>query len=386
MILYISIACYLFVLVFLYDFGNNKKGKNVAFRISFILLWLYSGLRYRVGTDSFMYETIFDYLPPITKLSTTDFLLFYDIEPLWIILNSLIKTVWNNFVALELFCAFVLNYSFFNFVKKHTNYQFTAILIYFLIDYLILNCEYMRQATAVALYMAFVCPLYEQKKYIVWFLGTLILCFMHNTMYICFFIPIIDRLNFSNQKAIYYWIACFIIISNIDVFKILAGLSVGVSSTSYKIEAYSRETRATIYNINFLISKLYVIFLLIYLFGLKIEFKYKNIIILYGFSIVLTSVHGIFYRFQFVVSFYYLLFYACCIADTLLYKKQQIKAIIIFVATILPTATTLMHRYDNGLYNYQKYFPYYSYFNPRKDKHREKLKAYDEFEKMLDRR
>lgn len=374
------------ILVFLYDVGKNRNGKNVAYYICFVLLWLYSGLRYRVGTDSFMYESMFEYIPTIGKLRASHFMILYQIEPLWIILNSLIKTIWNSFVALELFCSFVLNYSYFYFIKKNTGYIFTAILVFYLIDYLILNCEFMRQSTAVALYMIFVFPQYVKKRYLLWFCGTGVLCFMHNTMFFCFLIPLVDYINISNRKAIFCILLFSIIISNIDVFKILTELSTMFSSASYKIKAYSSDAHATIYTVNFIISKFYVLFLLIYLLCLKVKFKYRNIIILYVFSVLLTSINDIFARLQYVVFYYYLLLYTTCIADTLLKKRQSLKAVLIFIATLIPTVVMLMHQYENGLYNYQKYFPYYSYLHPQKDRQREQLKTYDSFQKMLESR
>lgn len=355
MILYILIAFFVFIGVVLYDFNNYKKGKTKFFYICFVLFWLYSGLRYRVGTDSFMYESMFDYIPQIGELKSSDFLALYQIEPLWIIFNSLIKTLWNDFVALELVCSFLLNYAFFDFVKKNTSYIFTAIFVYFLLDYLILNCEFIRQSTAVALYMIFALPLYEKHRYFLWFVVTFTLCFMHNTMFFCLLIPLMNAVDFSKKKTAIIFLFGIVLILNIDMMNFLMNFFSYFLSTTYKISAYSSDAHITVYNFNLIISKLYSIVLLVFLLSIKVNFKYKKLIILYCFSIALSFVNGIFARLQYVLFCYYLLLYSDCLVETIKQKKKIMKSLVIFVAIFTPTFTTLNHKYDTGLYNYQKY-------------------------------
>lgn len=385
MILYLLILLYILILVIVYDWRNHKVGKAINFRILFCLLWLYSGLRYRVGTDSIMYETIFDYIPEIYNLRQSDFIILHQIEPLWLLFNSLVKTIWDDFVALELICSFILNYAFFRFVNTHTSHIFLPIFLYYIIDYLILNCEFMRQSTAVGLYLLFAFPLYERKKYVPWFICNMLLCLFHNTMFFCFLIPIVNAFKFSQKKILLLFGSCFLLFFFVDLFKILSSLLYVFSSASYKLAAYSSSAHLTIYNLNFIVLKLYLLFVLIYLLFLKVKFPHRNVIILYGISILLTSINGIFARLQYVIFFYYLLFYSVCIIDMIKRKKSVITAIIIMVSLWLPTFTTMNHKYDSGYYNYQKYFPYSSYLNPSKDKDREQMKTYDGLDRILER-
>ena len=98
----------LFFLTYVYDYRQFSRGRIVWLVVVLIVFILLGGLRYRIGTDTVNY--IFDYrlVPPLDKLtssyfSTTRYAVGY------VVMTSFFKMFTNDFTAVQLFHAFVVN-------------------------------------------------------------------------------------------------------------------------------------------------------------------------------------------------------------------------------------------------------------------------------------
>lgn len=371
MIIYISIIIYSLICLYFYDYKKEKAGISINKYTILIILILYSGLRYRVGTDTFMYEEIFNHIPILENITTKTFTQ-YKIEPLWIVITSLIKTLFNNFIYLQLFCSILINAAVFFFFKDK-KYLFTAYFFYIIIDYLLLNFEFMRQATGVAIFYLLIYPKLEKKKYLAYIVGCIMCGFIHSTLFLSLLIPIINNINFSLKRILIITCITYIFLQFFSIFNLLSSLVPENANITYKIISYSEDIKSNI-NLNYIISKTYSLIIIFICLYINRSFKYKNIIFLYILSILLTSSSDIFARLQYVVFTFKLALYAE--SFILVTKRKYMKSILcpLFIIMIyLPIHITLMHEYAYGLHNYSKYFPYYSYLNPQKDPQREKL-------------
>lgn len=120
-----------------------------------ILLVLVAGLRLIVGGDTQTYMYDFDTYPTINEFTIFHLALFR-YQPLWILLNSLAKTIYPEFFVLQLILSAIVNPVTFYIIKKETSKKYEVAFIYLLFQFLYLNCEIMRETFSICIfYFAF---------------------------------------------------------------------------------------------------------------------------------------------------------------------------------------------------------------------------------------
>ena len=347
---------------------ENYRNKNLL-KILFLLFWLYAGLRYRVGTDTFWYMELFDFFPEIDEFKFSN-LFDYRIEPLWILYNSLLKFICSDFIIVQITTSLIFNLALFKFLSRNSKYIFTSLTLYFVLDYLLMNFEFMRQTTALGLYYLFVHKYLENKNYKVWGVGTIICGFMHNTVFFCLLFPFMKRINLSTKKLLIIVGSCLLLVLSNQVFSILSYIVPAEISAAEKITAY-RDNITTIYNFNFFIVKFYMFFIVFIGLLLKHD-KNTGIIVLYLIVLALTATHDIFDRLHYCICCFYYVYYAELIV-LLLKKRSKVLSLVLIVIISVPNLIYFSHGYGGKFYVYQKIFPYYSYLNPQKSPIREQL-------------
>lgn len=120
--------------VFRYDICKKKKGLVLSYKLLLILAVLIMGCRYVVGGDTVRYIRYFDFYPKLGDEMNLFSYVFFD--PGWLLLNSIIKTVYDDFIFFQFVHAVLLNGFVFFFIWKKTKYRFTVVLFYFLYQYL----------------------------------------------------------------------------------------------------------------------------------------------------------------------------------------------------------------------------------------------------------
>lgn len=360
--------------------GNNR----FEMIIFFIFCWLYSGLRYRVGTDSAMYNMIFDTIPPLNEMSFAQFLL-YRMEPLFLMFVSFCKWVYNDYLFFQLISSFIINYTFFELFRKYSNSFWYCILVYILNFYLLMNCEFVRQSLAISFFYLLVFPQIEKNK-ILYYGGAIVSLFIHSSMAITLLFPFISWINVSARKIILITIILFIVTSFFPILSYINQLMPAGTEAAYKLDVYST-TVWTTYNFNFLVTKIITLGTIFYFLIICEEFEYRSYIIIYAFSFVLSVTAGaIFERFQYVLCPFYILLIGKCIGQ----KLEEVidfspKIIFILALSFFPTYIYMSHAYTNGGYVWQKFFPYYSYLNKEIDKDRELLINEDALTRSLEK-
>lgn len=343
---------------------------NSLFKLLFVLLWLYAGLRYRVGTDTFMYMELFNFFPSIDKLNIYS-LSEYKIEPLWIIYNSLLKFFCDDFIIVQLTSSLIFNLAVFKFIRNNSTYVFTSLSIYFVIDYLLMNFEFMRQTTALGVYYLLVHKYLEDKKYKLWVVGTILCGFIHNTIFFCFLFPFMKKISIST-KRLFVIVGCclFVVLSN-QLFSFLSYIVPEDMSAVEKIIAY-RDNISTVFNLNYFIVKFYMFFIVLFCLLFDRHNKFAGIMVLYLIVLALTATHDIFDRLHYCLCLYYFVFFTDVIVK-LLEKRTKALSVVLICIISVPNIIYFSHRYSGNVYVYQKVFPYYSYLNPKKSPTREKM-------------
>lgn len=178
----------MFVCVYVYDY----RGKQVFYSFSywgfFILLVLIAGLRYRIGTDSIIYERTYHEIPTLFQLGNYKF----DstrFEPGYIIFSSIPKTFSPDFVWLQIFQSLCVNAVIFWFILKNTPHRFLCLAIYFVVLYLNLNTQVLREALAVSVFLL-AWPFFRDGKWLYYYLLAALASFMHTSGFITLLLPI----------------------------------------------------------------------------------------------------------------------------------------------------------------------------------------------------
>lgn len=162
---YISIFLLFIFLSYNYDIKGNKAGYNTWVKFGCVILILLAGLRNHVGGDTFNYIYHFDQWPNLQELFSTKLSLSEVTQPLWFLINCILKTIYSDFVVVQLFHAIVVNLLIFRFIKKTTNKVFIAILFVYCIVWWNFNFEIMRESLCVAIYLNSLLELKKKKVF-----------------------------------------------------------------------------------------------------------------------------------------------------------------------------------------------------------------------------
>lgn len=403
--MFIYFFVFLLILICVYTFDIKGKQINRGFWeiVIVVVLILLAGLRNHVGSDSIAYEYTFNHSTPLLH----DFLSIRDLnsirEPLWALLMSLCKTVFGSFVFFQFVHAIILNTLLFRFYKKLTDKTFTALLITFLVSWIGLNFEILRQSLCIAIYLNAILLL-KDNKITSYILLSILMFGIHNFSVVLSIIsPII---LFVNKKWLYptLLLAALFVIFFVDVtFLNMMFLETEDFRNSFmqrQIDAYTNHDIYGYVNLNMngiiRLTVLYVLFPLslfrlnkdnylssvkkqkitLNIYIIQIEEFLNSFILLYMVFGLLSSKMVIFFRFQ-----QYILPFVVVSSVIVFYKKQKKSLqtacfffyLLFMIFTIDAVVTLYNPSSSNSLESYDtRYFPYTSVFQ-EPDPLREKM-------------
>lgn len=205
--LYISIFIILLYLSFRYDLMGAKTFKDFWYVFMLVVFILVAGLRYRLGEDTPNYLWGFYHkYPPLEKFSLSDFSIGSD--PLWVLLNSIVKSIGGRFYHVQLIHATIINVLIFKYIKKHSSYIFTCLLFYAFCCYTNYNMQIMRASLSVVLCLFGNDYVLERK----WFKGYVlygIALFCHAQTILIFVLPFLFFMRL-NAKGMLLLIFAFV--------------------------------------------------------------------------------------------------------------------------------------------------------------------------------
>lgn len=193
--IYLIVLILLVYLSFIYDIREKTKNRAFWYRFMLLVFILIAGLRWRLGVDTPNYLEFFYYrYPTLGKFSFADYGIGKD--PFYVLINSVVKTLGGRFFIVQLIHASIVNVLIFKYIKKHSSYFFTCILLYFLTSYFTLNMEIMRASISVVICL-FAYDYILDKK---WLKGYLLLCLalmFHIQTIVMFVLPILFFLRLN---------------------------------------------------------------------------------------------------------------------------------------------------------------------------------------------
>ena len=183
-------------------------GESKWYYFNLVVLILLAGLRYRVGSDTLMYMSVFEECPKLDELKYFDFS-EAKYNPLWYILNAVSRSIYDNFTLFQIIHAIIVNSVFFWFFRKYCpSYYFSAILLYFFGYFCYFNMEVMRESLCICV-LLLAMPLYMDRRWIPYYVLCVVAINFHYSAIVMFFLPF---LLFFKQPSWRWQVAIFIVI------------------------------------------------------------------------------------------------------------------------------------------------------------------------------
>lgn len=370
--IYFFLYAYILVCALYHDVYGHKRYFRFNYGFLYILFVLVAGLRYRLGTDTVGYMNTFDH--EVLPLGQMDFEYVFSNrnQPFWVLLNSFCKS-FGNFYLLQILISLILNTAIFIFLKKTFLKPFTALLLYFIINYLYFSMQILRESLAISCFLFAVLQLNKGSviKYYLWSIAAFM---FHFFAIFIFFIPIfVSRsISFKVRTVV---LSSLLFIALLFQEKILVlFISTFPLAISSKILSYSQTDYYIEGNFNFNGIFIQLLFPLCFvLFGMMQKLNLialkrsicKNIALLYIFLLISSVIVPITERFS-----NYLFIIMAPLFASLFYQSNLTKRsraiVITFVSLLLVSYQVyFFSKVDAavGVHYYAMYYPYASIFN-----------------------
>lgn len=379
---YLTLIIYLLSLAYIYDYKQYKKNRSYWYILTLLFFILLAGLRYRLGGDSISYMEYFKQIPTLDSVKWQ--YLNTNFQPLWNVYLVVLKSISSSFVILQFSNAVILNVAIFSVLKRSTKNIFTGLLIYFLLYYVFLNFETLREAMAVAVFL-YGFKFWEKKKWFLYFTFCIIAFNFHVSAVICFIFPLFRNLKINIKWATIIIIALSIF-SNV-IFLVLKDyilmLSLLNSNLKTNISGYITGIEEVSYSLKFVLFTLFenviipLFFLTIYLKWTNENRIYSQMFFIHLIILSFSSLFFIISRF----SNYTFVFYIVFLSDFIIYtvRKYNSFPILLFLTLLVISPKLYLQTKidDNGFAAYCNYYPYHSIITKKTDDIREKKFLYD---------
>lgn len=389
--IYLFVFIYLLYLSIYYDILEKKKCKWTHFKIAVSLLILVAGLRWRVGSDTVLYAQDFIQCHDLFHLEIADFESF-DKMPFWVILNAVCKTIWNNYLLVQLVTCTIHISLIGIFIKKVVpSLCFTMLLFYCFFEYTAWNMEASRHSLAVSFFLTSLLYLNDNK--IIVFILFVVLSFLSHVFSGVVILIFLIYYTFVRSETISYMIilfVVFVVINDINFFSNLLELFFreAYSGAGYKVYNYAVSDNELLgtkdYNFLFVLKS--ILFPIFSFFVLKIVSSYycklvflnKKIFDVAIYLFVLFQICKFSFGMFFRVADYFAIIYQILFILFVIYIVQKIvpkqRVLVYFVLILIPLFQA-GYRYwgkaPTGVDNFRRYYPYSSIFNRKIDYERE---------------
>ncbi len=374
--IYLFVAILIVIFIIRYDINSKSKNKDLCYVIILILFIFVAGFRWRLGSDTPTYLAIYYHNTP--KLNE----FFNDVSitsPLWGFINSIVFTLGGRFFIVQLIQASFVNSLYFLYIRKHSKYIFSCVLIYYVWMYTNQNMEIMKAAMSIVVCL-FGNDYIIEKKWAKGFLLYFVGCLFHITAIFMFINPFILFLRHNKPVFLFAFFAMafvlsFLLHARLGDYAILMEMDGEIGN---KIDTYanSEEYGAVDHNYNYFIYNIFPFF--VYSFVsvfILLKMKSENIkfepFLYLGlmYMVLMWNVH-IFYRFVQFYRIYYVLFFVetlYILANKSYFLSRGlslVRAVLLFIPIF----------YYMSLYNITRkemYYPYSSVIGKSINKERE---------------
>lgn len=386
---YILVVIFLFVLSYHFDYKGYTKNRNKWYRIAFVIFVLVAGLRYRIGLDTMRYMRSFYYDIPTLESLSWDELMTGRVEPLYALFVSIIKTVFGKFYFVQLFHAIIVEGLIFRYIKKHTPYIFSTLLIFFIWSYLNYETEEMRASLSIVLCL-YACDYAKEKHWIRCELLVFVAFLFHSSAIVLSIIPFFSFLRF-NRSFIFVLSGMFAVgIFIQQYFGDLVDYFSFNERIANRAEHYAYDSSLSSQTVN-LRGILNILITNIFYIGFAIVFMRKTIravelkkvepFAVTGMLFAVLSIPvSIFYRYVHFFQLFFIILMANYIIEGIRYKRGALLKLspVLVCAWFFPFFFFILYSYlarvpGTDLRNYSRYYPYASIIEQDIDSDREYL-------------
>jgi len=365
----------IFPLIFVYDVSTNKVGERFWYNFVVFILICIAGLRYKVGGDTLEYFNSFtNQVPTLGNLSAATFLQIR-YEPFWILLNSICKTISNDFVLLQFVHAIFVNVVISRFFRKYTQFRFSSLLVYYLFYYLYYNTEILRESIAISLFVL-AYPYLSKGVWAKYYILAICATLFHGSAIIMFFLPLFKTVELN--KGTFVRIA-FVVISAIILLKFAPNI-IPDPELRRRFSGY-QEFTPSLFGFLYYLGIFFLGPLYIYLqYGKYRSTLFPELITVYFTIAAVVSYLTGFNRFiNYFMPFLtvYFVNYLFLIAEIKKYRQVRSLVIIaVFIISFLPKYLYYFKDTSNlvaDTHNYNRWFPYTTVFNKEENEKRRML-------------
>jgi hypothetical protein len=355
--LYFVILIYIIILSIKFPKINRIGSFNYWVLCSVFIL--VAGFRYNVGVDTYTYGLEYENFPTLSELDY-NFVLNSNYKFFWILFESSIRSISNSFYLLQFLLAFFVNIIVFRFCKIYSLNPFLTILLYYLLFYLNLNMEILRESVSMSL-MLLCLEMWINKRYIYFFLLSIIAYFFHESALIILLIPFLKYFDLNKTGVIVTLFIAIVFSSLISSYFVdiltFQNLILNGNKVGY-LESLSVSDGTNI----FILGK-YVFFptaVLLFLFSYLSIYE-KVFILLYVISSILYIELFIFYRIR---DYFLLLFLVAFVNGVSLKFNLEYSSLFFKKAVICCFIFISLFRYyynSKMVNDFQVYYNYYPY-------------------------
>lgn len=397
--IYLLLVIGLFVLTYFYDYKGKEQGRVLWFCIALLAFIMIAGLRYRLGTDSIRYERYFERCPDLMNLSPNNFA-NTRFSPLYILLESIIKTFTDQFIVFQVVHATIVNFVLFFFIYKNTSKIFFAITLYFFTLYFSLNMEVLRESLAVVVFLL-AWPSFRDGKWLSWYALSLVGFLFHTSAFFMFLLPLIvvpgiRSIFVFGKRTILVCIVIFAILFVIrDRFFHYVQAAAMLENVAERATVYTKSELATSsMNIFGIIGNTlrFVIYPFVAIYFLKNTHnprfapnsRFMSFILMSAYVGIAAMIIPIFYRYNNYFLFFPIIALSEFIFSSFTLDMKRVRLnYLTWVILFIPIFVLDVHfgvmgnaNKSGTLKGYMNYYPYASRIDMEKDKDREKLFKY----------
>jgi hypothetical protein len=375
--IYIGILTLLLFLFFRYDFCGKKSGRMACYYAVLVILILLAGLRWRLGSDTPIYmRQFFHETPLLWNLHTEDVML--GLKPFWKLLNSVVYTFFGKFYILQLIHATIVNILFFTYFKKHSQYIFFCVILYFFWLYLNMSMQIMKASFSIAICLFANDYLIERKwikSYSLYFVALL----FHPQTALLLFMPFFLKLRLNTKGSLILFIS---FITGLAIQHFLGDFlfvfeAIGDDTIMNKASDYTNiivEADNSFLRMVTSAGILICEFLSILYVKKRTKLDISNIepFLMLGMATILVQINvELFYRYVFYFSFYFIILFSY-IAQYIVNNNRILSRGLLFAKVLMFFLPLLICIHANRFFQLTRYVPYYSIWEMKVDKAREK--------------
>jgi len=381
MILYLLLL-FLIILGFLiYDIDGGSQYKEYAIYTTLALMVFISGFSYRLGGDGLIYLLEYRRYSSLPDVNFSYLCGFNGRQPGWVLLCTICKTITSDYWLFKLVHAIIVNTAYVIAIKRHTNYVFSGLLVYYIIIFFNQNFQILRESLAISIFL-FSLPSFYNNKWIKYYALAFLAFLFHEGSAFLFLLPLIKVLGFNKYSiALYLFGAILFAFYASDLVQYFMTLALSGDIDNEKFYFYFHDIessgKSSVYG-NILLNLIIPIVILVYfkIKDVKISYLYPALfsLIIYTFSLVLPIVYRfgnyvLIFNYLVIIDFLFVFFSSPAFSRK--YRYLFVSSLLFFYVGFKARVYFVENYGETRFKTYVQYFPYASVFEEYEDPDRE---------------